>query len=128
MTWGRMMNAAVTAKERRFDAGPLKIREFVGNPARQNGDAKTMARVMFQYEFTSRRTSKNRVAVRLSSFHAYSVFLPKESWWRPSARAELLDHEQGHFDLVEIAARRVTLVVERMFKKKETPAQPGGKA
>lgn len=109
------------SKERRYDAGPLQRKEFIGRPDRSTGrTAATMTRVMFQYRFRSRRIRAGKVEVRLTSMEAYSIFLPRESWWISSPDPELLDHEQGHFDIAELAARRVQLVFDRMLAKRES--------
>lgn len=104
-------------KLRRYDQGPLTIDEFRAKPVRSSpGAAMTMARIMFTYQFQSEQQPGHEFKVRLSSFHAFAVFLPSESWWDKSrAHSALLDHEQGHFDICEIAVRRVNAAVHQMF-------------
>ncbi len=40
-------------------------------------------------------------------FQVYCVFLPTESWSKNKVSAKLLHHEQLHFDLTEVFARRL---------------------
>lgn len=111
-----MLSSAMAAnpKLRRYNQGPLRHSEFrTDAPQAQSHKAKTMTRVMFTYKFSGQQTSEERYEMTLQSLDAFSVFLPNESWWHHRARPSLLDHEQGHFDIAEIAARRLQLA----FKK-----------
>ena len=67
---------------------------------------------------------------------ARATFDPAQSWWRPSPdnarssptrssqkEAQLLAHEQLHFDLTEIAVRRIR---KRFEELKDACAEPGG--
>ena len=65
-----------------------------------------MTRVMLNYEYDS-KLEGDQFRTRLSAIEAYAVFLPKDSWWRAQKSESLLDHEQGHFDIAELAARRL---------------------
>ncbi len=105
-------------KLRRFADGPLRIEEFKGKPDRLSGDAYTANRVDFKYDYVL--TGKGgRVEARLKTFEAYSLFLRESSWWKSSAREFLLDHEQGHFDIAEAAARRAQLGFDKVFAEKK---------
>ncbi len=104
--------------ERRYDQGPLKHNEFRKDAEDAiPGRAKTMARVMYSYRTQIERKGPERFQVQLTSLDAYSVFLPKESWWSYRNSIALLDHEQGHFDIAEITARRLELAVRQAIKK-----------
>jgi hypothetical protein len=50
----------------------------------------------------------------------YSIFYKSTSWVKPNEKTdEALSHEQGHFDIAEIAARRIRQqLVNQKFKKK----------
>jgi len=50
-----------------------------------------------------------------------AVFLPDRSWVRGAASGALLAHEQGHFDLAEVYARRL----RRRLRDEVTPYCPG---
>jgi hypothetical protein len=65
---------------------------------------------------------------------ARATFDPSQSWWRPASDnassrrplqrdAQLLEHEQLHFDLTEIAVRRIR---KRLEELKDACAEPGG--
>jgi hypothetical protein len=114
--------SSVKSKLRRYEQGPLAIHEFRGKPDRlSTGNALTMTRVMFTFQFQIEQLANDQFKAELSSFTAFTVFLPEESWW-DDARAHrgLLDHEQGHFDVAETAARRVNVAILRMFKSGKT--------
>ncbi|MCA9132546.1 MAG: hypothetical protein KDA45_05315 [Planctomycetales bacterium] len=99
------------APERRYDAGPLSIVEFTGSvKPGSNAQANTGTRVMYQYRYSVRQVGRKFVAV-MTSIDLYTVFLPEESWWVPDSEPELLDHEQGHFDVAEISVRKSQLAL-----------------
>ncbi len=99
---------------RRYDQGPLELAEFRTNArAALPGQALTVTRVMFTYRFQVKPTSAHTYEAKPTSFDAFSVFLADESWWHRRAPASLLDHEQGHFDIAEIAALRLVLAVRK---------------
>jgi len=68
---------------------------------------------------------------------ARATFDPSRSWWRPASGniwqaekgsavqrdAQLLQHEQTHFDLTEIAVRRIR---KRLDELKDACEEPGG--
>ena len=83
----------------------------------QPGKAYTMTRVLFKYSFHVRGRAGQHEA-RLTAIKVYSVFLPEASWWAAKEDEWLLDHEQGHLDIAEIAARRLQLTFNRRFKAK----------
>lgn len=99
--------------ERKYSMGALRISEFKGEGGTSSaGNAYTSTRTKFSYRFRVTRLTDNRFAAELESINVYSVFLPDSSWWNSPPNAELLDHEQGHFDIAEIAARRVQLAFQ----------------
>lgn len=99
---------------RRYDQGPLAHAEFRTNVrAALPGKALTMTRTMFTYRFEVIQTSAKTYEAKPTSLDAFSVFLPDESWWHRRAPRSLLDHEQGHFDIAEIAARRLRLAFRK---------------
>lgn len=105
--------------ERKYNMGPLRISEFKGDGGvLSTGKAYTSTRTMFSYKFRVKRARPNRFTAELKSITIYSVFLPDSSWWNSPPSAELLVHEQGHFDIAEIAARRLQLAFETTDVKK----------
>ena len=84
--------------------------DFVGKPdLASDAGATTVYRLAYQERCTDSFT-----------FTVTSVFQPAESWVRPSvlespeARRRLLVHEQGHFDLSEISARKLRRGLSRL--------------
>lgn len=78
---------------------PLTWDDFLAPP-----DAASKGAALTAYEIQARTTCEEngpafRVTVR---------FLPDQSWIKPRQRnARILAHEQGHFDLAEVTARRL---------------------
>ena len=78
---------------------PLTWDDFLAPP-----EAKSKGAALTAYEIQARRVCEEdgpafRVTVR---------FLPDQSWVKPRQRkAQILAHEQGHFDLAEVTARRL---------------------
>ncbi|MCC6402136.1 MAG: DUF922 domain-containing protein [Flavobacteriales bacterium] len=90
---------------------PLTWADFQGTPPRGiDRDAYTYYGISASFE----RDGEGRITAEVSC-----VFMPAESWVRPPAKASapLLAHEQLHFDLAELHARRFA---------RELPAQLGG--
>lgn len=110
---------APKANPRTYAEGPLKIEEFRGPPDRfAGGDAYTATKVHFEFKWSI--AAENGVyTATLTSFDAYAVFLPEKSWWTRRAAKEILDHEQGHFDIAEMTARRLQLVFGKVFAQKQ---------
>ena len=117
MLQGSVLFAASPSKQRRYDQGPLKYSEFRQNSKdSMPGHAQTIAQVMYQYKTFIKQTARDRFEVRLTSLETYSVFLRSQSWWNHPESEELLDHEQGHFDIAEISARRLELSFRETLK------------
>ncbi len=90
---------------------PLTWADFQGAPPRGNDrDAYTY----YGISASSERDERGRITAEVSC-----VFMPEKSWVRPPAKAsaQLLAHEQLHFDLAELHARRFA---------RELPAQLKG--
>ena len=103
-------------KQRHYDDGPLKIKEFAGDSPRFTRlEAMTVTRVALDYKFRVSRAGTGYRAT-LKSLSVKAVFLPNESWWRAPHDEALLDHEQGHFDIAEIAARRLRLAFRKLLR------------
>jgi hypothetical protein len=92
---------------RRYQRGPLAIKEFRAAPG-DGGAAFTATRIFSEFKYDTKGRNGRYVAT-LTRFRAYAAFLPNESWWRADDDPRLLDHEQGHFDIAEINARKLTL-------------------
>jgi len=95
---------------RRYDEGPLKITDFLEEPASaEDADPKLAAMVFpdirVEYRYKTLRQG-NIITLRPEEVQVWSAIDRKRSWFSRKAQPakELLDHEQGHFDLFEIAA------------------------
>ena len=103
---------------RRYEDGPLKIKEFRGKPDdRSGGDAFTYCTVHFEFTYEV-RPSRGMFTATLTSFKAFALFFPDKSWWIERAPRDLLDHEQGHFDIAEATARRLEYTFAKAFSEK----------
>lgn len=102
-------------KPRPYALGPLKRSEFVGKVKEdESAQAETKTRVVVRYTFDT-QPRQGRFTSRLTTAHVEAVFLPTQSWWRGAEDDRLLDHEQGHFDISEIAARTLQLAFNSLL-------------
>ncbi len=78
----------------------LQWEDFLGQPnTRHHSDALTSSSIYFGYRFDGDRTYEIEV---------YSSFFRDQSWVKDgSPNSYLLEHEQRHFDLTEIYARKL---------------------
>jgi hypothetical protein len=78
--------------------------DFLGPPPAESAEA---ARTVYLLSYQSRCRGQE------FQFNVSALFLPRQSWVRPrvlasmEARARVLGHEQTHFDLTEVYARRM---------------------
>lgn len=117
--------AESSTSHRLYKQGPLKFDEFRRDAEEAlPGKAYTMTRVMFKYSFHVRGRNGQHEA-RLTAINVFAVFLPEVSWWGAREDEWLLDHEQGHLDIAEIAARRLQLAFNRRFESKRAISATG---
>jgi hypothetical protein len=115
-------------KVRRYSRGPLSIEEFRGTAINAEGrTALTATRIFCEYKFDV-KVRGGRVVASLRSFTAFACFLPNDSWWNDRDNPQLLDHEQGHFDISEIQARRVNLTFAKLLASGRTISAEGSSA
>src|SRR6185436_9128818 len=74
-----------------------------------------------QYRSAGRGRS---VSAFLTRFEATAVSNPAKSWNHRGKR-DLLDHEQGHFDITQIHAQRLELKIRKLLVAKKPPAGTG---
>ena len=99
---------------RRYQEGPLAARDFRGKPPRNaTGKVNSLlafTRTDFRFSWKSTFTRRNRKHyLKATNIDLYSVMLPQHSWNRAPQDRQLLDHEQGHFDITEVQLRKAIL-------------------
>lgn len=93
--------------QRVWGLGPLKPEEFREPPDPQSKlDASTTAHIRYRYQWRT-QVAGSSAAAWLHDVEVYSEFDGEHSWIRPNAAKSVIDHEQGHFDLMEIYARKL---------------------
>lgn len=107
-------DGAKTAR-RRYEDGPLTLEDFQAKPPEIRPTTLTGRRVIawtstevrfnYRYSFKQRRSDRAWTG-RITSFECFSVVERDKSWNLVPNSQRILDHEQGHFDLTEISARR----------------------
>lgn len=103
---------------RKYADGPLKAADFAGKPPdtlpAQEGIrivANTHSIIRYNYRYQSQESRLGRWTATLSQFDCFAAIDPDQCWNMDLESRRVLDHEQGHFDLAEIWARRAA---ERM--------------
>lgn len=81
----------------------LTWEDFKGKPNKMDGAvAVTSSGITFSY--STRRSNKKVVSF---STEVYAHFYPEQSWYKPErANVHILGHEQLHFDITELHARK----------------------
>jgi hypothetical protein len=92
---------------RRYDQGPLAQADFAAPPPADRGVRKASTYVHIGYSFRYRfNVVRGRVQVVATHLEAYGVVTPSKSWNVAPGDTRLMDHEQGHFDITQLHARR----------------------
>jgi hypothetical protein len=101
------------AKLRRYADGPLTVEDFAGKPPEKSPInmgvemvANTDCKIRYEYRSTVEQRAPDLWTARITSFTCTAVVEPAKCWTTAPESLRVLDHEQGHFDLAEIAARR----------------------
>jgi hypothetical protein len=86
----------------------LQISDFLGNVSdTSHSDAMSFAEVKYSYQFNSPRDFK---------FDVYANFNRNSSWIKKGIEDEaLLRHEQLHFDIAELFARRIKYIFDHFM-------------
>jgi hypothetical protein len=116
--------------DRRYDQGPLGEADFRGKaPAAGELAGKPYQAFLTmdilwssQYRSTGRGRS---VSAFLTQFDATAVSNPSKSWNHGGKNPELLDHEQGHFDITQAHALRLEIKMRKTLAAKKPPAGSG---
>lgn len=90
----------------------LTWEDFKGDP--ENNRAAAVTASGLTYQFSTTKKNGNIVDV---DFIVFSHFYPNKSWYRPAVSdAVILGHEQLHFDITEVFARKFSKqLVEKKF-------------
>ena len=108
-------------------ARPLTWEDFAGPvppTAPEDIDAAAVSGTSFKWSFTgpctfNAKSKKWTCTLGKLTFTAIAVFDPNTSWVRPGGQtAELLKHEQLHFDISEIFAREKRKEMAKLAKEK----------
>lgn len=115
---------------RHYSGGPLTEDDFQARPP---GDGKLAASyqaflfvdIVWTHQY--RTVSRGRVsAAQLTRFEASAVCNPSKSWSRwGKKKSELLDHEQGHFNIAQIHARLLEIKMRKLLAAKKPPLAHG---
>jgi len=116
---------------RPYGDGPLTTDDYRAKVPdslpRRNGArllAYTWTRIVYEYRYDA-SSRGGEVTATLSEFEVTASVDRAASWnARPEDR-RLLDHEQGHFDLAQIAALQMLVAVERMRREGKLLAAEG---
>ena len=108
---------------RAYRKGPLRADDFHATPPAKPPKADglhalaytaTDVRHKMRYRYTQRR---RRFSAWLTSLQVDAVVLCDQSWNKQKQNCDLLDHEQGHFDITEIQTRRIQLHMRKLIKR-----------
>lgn len=104
----------VKSKWRTYAAGPLRREDFQVTPPDDLTEQESQHEAMiygdlhFDYQYRT-MNGVGQVTLYPTSIRIWAVMDSQKSWFLKEANrpVELLDHEQGHFDIFEIAARQL---------------------
>ncbi|MFN0018664.1 MAG: hypothetical protein ACKVP0_10425 [Pirellulaceae bacterium] len=116
---------------RPYADGPLTEADFKGKQPAEGELAKVpfQAYLFLDITWSSQHRTFGRgrvVNAHLTHFEATAVSDPAKSWnHRGKKNPELLDHEQGHFDITQIHAQRLELKMRKLIAAKKPPGGTG---
>jgi hypothetical protein len=92
---------------RDYEEGPLSSADFTAAIPAETGGKLAYTTTELIYDLTYRYSGRGRrFEVRIESLKVRAVVVRSESWNRSPKNRQLMDHEQGHFDLTYIGALR----------------------
>jgi hypothetical protein len=116
-------------KLRKYADGPLAAADFQGMPpaaapVKDNITmvANTMSVVRFTYRLRTNSERDGSWTAQLTHFDCFSAIEPAKCWNTMPESPRILDHEQGHFDLAEIFARRLQRRFDVLMAEKNASA------
>jgi Bacterial protein of unknown function (DUF922) len=117
------------AKLRKYADGPMTAADFQGTPPRAapvkdniTMVANTMCVVRYSYRLRTNSERDGTWTARLTHFECFSAIEPERCWNSVPESPRVLDHEQGHFDLAEIFARRLQRRFDELMAGKNASA------
>lgn len=127
---GQDANGGSQAK-RPYGDGPLTEADFKGKTPTEgelaNSPFQAFLFVDISWSSQYRTVGRSRVfTALLTQFQATAVSNPAKSWNHVGKkRPDLLDHEQGHFDITQIHALRLELRMRKLLAAKKPPSGTG---
>ncbi len=119
-----VVQPAEADQQRIYESGPLTPQDFQAEiPAEDGGlDAWTTSELKFRYRYETQVRGRRATAV-ITLVEVDAVVIRDQSWNRLPQDQELMDHEQGHFDLTQIAAleARLYFARNRILRTAATP-------
>jgi hypothetical protein len=107
---------------RRYADGPLGPADFRAavpdpQPVKDGVKLRAMTDVEIRYMTRYRwdEPTPGKVSARLTRFDCFAQLLPDKCWIKEPDELRLLDHEQGHFDITEINARRAQKSFDKLI-------------
>lgn len=93
-----------------YESGPLTPQDFQAAVPEERGglDAWTTSELKFRYRYEAQVRGR-RATARITHVEVDAVVVRDQSWNRLPQDEALMDHEQGHFDLTQIAALEARL-------------------
>jgi len=117
----------VVKADRTYGDGPLTAADFKGQPPSEGKLAGTtfQAYLFLDIHWSSKYRTAGRgrnVSAFLTQFQATAVTSAAKSW---NKNPDLLDHEQGHFDIAQIYALRLEIKLRKLLAAKKPPSGVG---
>ena len=117
--------------DRPYNDGPLTAADFRGQPPTAGELAGSPFQAFLYMDLTwsseYRTAGRGRVITAyLTQFQAAAVSNPSKSWnlWGKK-KPDLLDHEQGHFDITQTHAQRLEIRMRKLLAAKQPLAATG---
>ena len=129
--WGQIPGQATAGgakPDRKYADGPLTEADFRGHPP-TDGKQPFQAFLFLDISWSSQYRSAGRgrtVTAFLTQFEATAATNPSTSWNRWGKKnLDLIDHEQGHFDIAQAHALRLEIKLRKLLAAKKPPAGTG---
>ncbi|MDP6447420.1 MAG: hypothetical protein QGG36_15240 [Pirellulaceae bacterium] len=99
--------------ERRYEDGPVKAEYYRAAPPKSRRTlAQSFVGIRHKTAYYFDREGRS-IIVRTSKMEVFAVFVPDRSWNVTPNDQRLIDHEQGHFDLMQIGALQARIALKK---------------